>query len=303
MKLVIVTVMMLSRACALFTAKHGRRVVARAPPLFISKTEYRSKSIEELKEMNAGLPPDPKKEALLQKLQLDGADTAVKTGAELRRQRKQEMKVKGAKPSASKSKPPKSTSSYAAAQEKPVRFNLGSGIEVLTARNLLDLVASTAPYLFPESGPRVVIEEDDFFEDLEGYTSSASADPSPAAADGVVADTRSAVEKSQGASGWLTILKSSHLIPNTNTPTEDQRVDYFALCMASHFATVATFVPTDVDSKIRGHCWDDPSPAVLNAQFEVLKAAMAWDVTAVSKRTVKVVYRPPARLDTMHSLT
>ena len=116
-------------------------------------------------------PPDPKKQALLQKLELDGADiagiSAGKTGAELRRQRKQALKVKT--PSSAKSKPTKSTSSYAAAQEKPVRFNLGCGIEVLTAASLLDLVKSTAPYIFPESGPRVVIEEDEFIEDMEDY--------------------------------------------------------------------------------------------------------------------------------------
>ena len=39
----------------------------------------------------------------------------------------------------------------------------------------------------------------------------------------------------KGPDGWLTILNDST------------------------FATVATYVPTDVDSKIRGHCWHDPS--------------------------------------------
>lgn len=60
------------------------------------------------------------------------------------------------------------------------------------------------------------------------------------------AEDMTAVEKSQGPSGWLRILKNSNHIPNTNTPTEAQRTDYFALCLASHFCTVATFVPTDV---------------------------------------------------------
>ena len=36
---------------------------------------------------------------------------------------------------------------------------------------------------------------------------------------------------------------------------EEQLQDYFALCLACHHATVATFVPTDVDTKIRGIVW------------------------------------------------
>ena len=63
-------------------------------------------------------------------------------------------------------------------------------------------------------------------------------------------DKRTAVEKSASSSGWLDLLRTGSDIPITNTPTEQQRVDYFALCMASHFATVATFVPTDVDRSV-----------------------------------------------------
>ena len=38
------------------------------------------------------------------------------------------------------------------------------------------------------------------------------------------------------------------------TPGE-QLQDYFALCLSCHHATVASFVPTDVDTKIRGIVW------------------------------------------------
>ena len=104
--------------------------------------------------------------------------------------------------------------------------------------------------------PRVVIEEDDF-DDLELYTSSKGrlspsiVQPkddalSSSALRPVTTDERTAIEKSVSPSGWLDLLRTSE-VPVTNTPTEQQRVDYFALCMASHFATVATFVPTDVD--------------------------------------------------------
>ena len=93
------------------------------------------------------MKPDPQKLALLEKLQLNDNDWATKkTGAELRKARKMELN----KSNKVKVSVAKSTSSYAAAQEKPIRFTLGCGVEALTAANLLDLVKSTAPYLFPE---------------------------------------------------------------------------------------------------------------------------------------------------------
>lgn len=223
---------------------------------------------------------DPKKIALLEKLGL-GEEQEDKsgipmTGAELRKDRKNVLRVKRNNEK-HRAKSDVRTMKVKIIPEKAVRFSLGCGIEALTASNLLDLVKSTAPYLFPESGPRIVIEEDDDFDDLNSfaasYTSAAdrlsasenrdsndsgddaeeftSASASSASVTSAInsvldASEMSAVEKSEGSSGWLRILKNSDHIPNTNTPTEDQRIDYFALCMASHFCTVATFVPTDV---------------------------------------------------------
>ena len=114
--------------------------------------------------MNPDKPLDPKKVALLEKLQLDdGVELNLKTGAELRKQRKIELKHKTAsshtKNTKTSDRKPKSTSSYAAAQDKAVRFTLGCGADVLTASNLLDLVKSTAPYLFPESGNFMIFTE------------------------------------------------------------------------------------------------------------------------------------------------
>ena len=91
--------------------------------------------------------PDPRKLQLIEKLQLNDSDLPTKkTGAELRKERKMVLHKAKVKISSSA----KSTSSYAASQEKPIRFTLGCGVEALTAANLLDLVKSTAPYLFPE---------------------------------------------------------------------------------------------------------------------------------------------------------
>ena len=225
---------------------------------------------------------DPKKLALLEKLGL-GEEQEDKsgipmTGAELRKDRKNVLRVKRNNEK-HRAKSDVRVMKVKVIPEKAVRFSLGCGIEALTASNLLDLVKSTAPYLFPESGPRIVIEEDDDFDDLnsfassytsaadrlsaseskdkdpngsindaEEFTSTSASSASVISAINSVLDASemTAVEKSEGPSGWLRILKNSDHIPNTNTPTEDQRVDYFALCMASHFCTVATFVPTDV---------------------------------------------------------
>ncbi len=111
--------------------------------------------------------------------------------------------------------------------------------------------SSTLPNLiagFASSGPRVVIEEDDDDDDDDddtphSMTSGDSREPASA----VQHRPQSESQPSSSSAGWLHILKHSDHIPNTNTPTEQERVDYFALCMAAHFSTVATFVPTDVD--------------------------------------------------------
>lgn len=65
--------------------------------------------------------------------------------------------------------------------------------------------------------------------------------------------------------------------------------DYFALCLACHHATVATYVPTDVDSKIRGLLWlESKEAAVLHLMFDLTIEFMAWDLSLVSARTVNV---------------
>ncbi|HQZ16537.1 MAG TPA: hypothetical protein PLD86_06635 [Vicinamibacteria bacterium] len=69
----------------------------------------------------------------------------------------------------------------------------------------------------------------------------------------------------------------------------DRTLDYFGLCLACHHATVATFVPTDVDTKIRGLLWRlIKDPALLDAMIELTEAFCSWDVASVSRRTVCV---------------
>ena len=72
------------------------------------------------------------------------------------------------------------------------------------------------------------------------------------------------------------------------SPTADAALlDYFALCLAAHHATVASFVPTDVDSKIRGLLWRRAeSPAQLERMWALSQAFAGWDTPSVSQRTI-----------------
>ncbi|MFM8269206.1 MAG: hypothetical protein ACKN9V_03375 [Pseudomonadota bacterium] len=63
---------------------------------------------------------------------------------------------------------------------------------------------------------------------------------------------------------------------------------YFELCVAAHYATVATFVPTDVDNHIRFKLWD---PKIEDEDFlkmvQVVVDAFSWDTTLLSARWLK----------------
>jgi hypothetical protein len=60
------------------------------------------------------------------------------------------------------------------------------------------------------------------------------------------------IELGHSPDGFLRILANWENILRPGLNVEEQLQDYFALCLACHHATVATFVPTDVDTKIRG---------------------------------------------------
>lgn len=67
----------------------------------------------------------------------------------------------------------------------------------------------------------------------------------------------------------------------------DPAPDYFALCLAAHHATVATFVPTDVDAKIRGLLWRETRDREkLRAMADLAIRAFEWDLSFVSRRVV-----------------
>jgi hypothetical protein len=64
-------------------------------------------------------------------------------------------------------------------------------------------------------------------------------------------------------------------------------LDHLRLLLAAHWATVATFVPTDVDARIRHHAWQSiDDPAELSRACDVVDEIAAWDAARVSERTV-----------------
>ena len=64
-------------------------------------------------------------------------------------------------------------------------------------------------------------------------------------------------------------------------------VAYFEFCIASHFATVGTFIPTDVDNAIRTKLWAYVrNPAQFERMWNLVQEFQTWDESLVSKRFV-----------------
>jgi hypothetical protein len=97
--------------------------------------------------------------------------------------------------------------------------------------------------------------------------------------------TTSLIDSGNHPFGFIRILRDAHILFNCSHPTPTQQLDYFALCLACHHATVATYVPTDVDSKIRGTLWEgSKDPETLRCMFTFSLAAMNWNLEGISKR-------------------
>ncbi len=72
------------------------------------------------------------------------------------------------------------------------------------------------------------------------------------------------------------------------TPTQELDLhSYFELCLASHFATVGTFVPTDVDLAIRQKLWTGIHHEKSFLPFwQSVQTFHQWDERLVSKRVI-----------------
>lgn len=71
---------------------------------------------------------------------------------------------------------------------------------------------------------------------------------------------------------------------------EDKTLDhasYFEMCVSAHFATVATFVPTDVDNQIRFKLWHPTLDGeTLEKMVVTVEESLLWDVLPVTTRFV-----------------
>lgn len=85
--------------------------------------------------------------------------------------------------------------------------------------------------------------------------------------------------------GWWRVLSAAKGWSRLTSGNADEHADYLALCLATHHASVATWVPTDVDSKIRGHLWRLAStPRQLDRLVSLLISSWDWHTTACSAR-------------------
>jgi hypothetical protein len=98
------------------------------------------------------------------------------------------------------------------------------------------------------------------------------------------------IELGRSSNGFLRILANWKSLLLANLTAEEQLQDYFALCLACHHATVATFVPTDVDTKIRGLLWRESRDlAVLQPMLRLALDSRAWAEDGISTRLVRDV--------------
>ena len=80
---------------------------------------------------------------------------------------------------------------------------------------------------------------------------------------------------------WLRILRNAQ----ENPVLETDLWSYFDLCISAHFATVGTFVPTDVDLAIREKLWSQVrSDRDLEPMWNRVLSFYDWDEGMVSKR-------------------
>ena len=100
------------------------------------------------------------------------------------------------------------------------------------------------------------------------------------------------VEQVKNTAAWLWEDPRAAAVTSALAPDIDgakDRLAYLRLLLAAHFSTVATFVPTDVDARIRHHAWMELESADgLAAACDVVDDVASWDARWVSARSVEV---------------
>jgi hypothetical protein len=131
-------------------------------------------------------------------------------------------------------------------------------------RTLIANVRVAAPYLFDGTHAR--------FGELGELGELASSPLAPC-------------ERAHGALGWWRLLLDPRGLAALEEPSDEERSDYFALCLAAHHASVATYVPTDVDAKIRHALWFEQEAEPEHARMRALALAHgAWELRGFSAR-------------------
>lgn len=92
----------------------------------------------------------------------------------------------------------------------------------------------------------------------------------------------SEIEGAEGAVRYLADLEAAEASRTSGPPRA-----YVAMLLSAHWATVATFVPTDVDARIRHHVWQGTTDQeTLDRLVALVDEVTAWPSTLVSARTV-----------------
>lgn len=92
-----------------------------------------------------------------------------------------------------------------------------------------------------------------------------------------------------GALSFGAVLREAPKTLEASWPASAGGVLYLRLLLAAHYATVATFIPTDVDARIRHHFWQGiEDPALLEEALGAVDEAAGWPTPLVSARTVTI---------------
>src|SRR5207302_6296293 len=95
------------------------------------------------------------------------------------------------------------------------------------------------------------------------------------------------VEQVKNTAAWLWADPRAAAVVEALTTDGTDRLAYLRVLLAAHFTTVATFVPTDVDARIRHHTWMEiENEDALTAACDAVDEVAAWDARWVSARAV-----------------
>jgi hypothetical protein len=105
-------------------------------------------------------------------------------------------------------------------------------------------------------------------------------------------DPRRLKEQVDNTAGWADVPGARAVLSDVDAAfraweLKPPGLPYFRFLLAAHFTTVATFVPTDVDARIRHHTFESLGAEELREACDIADEAAGWDVRLVSARTVE----------------